>query len=236
MTDQTTADLAHWTEYLERDGGSVPCSRYGRNSIDCAPWAIACHLIYIEANGPGDLSDEDALNYYMGLVVNDHDDVEYLIREYGYVLPESLAYLVDKTLTRPNNEQTRRQTSDRPTHHPNQQPPTRHPRRLGTDGEEREEFDYIDWPAIEDGTDSASFFRYSGVTYDLGDFQTIHRDWGMMRDSSAPIDHPFLAWDGYISDSFFSGILIRYVPTATTNRSLSPPTTHNREQTRRTDQ
>jgi hypothetical protein len=25
---------------------------------------------------------------------------------------------------------------------------------------ERKEFDYLDWPAIEEGTDSAEFFRY----------------------------------------------------------------------------
>jgi hypothetical protein len=62
---------------------------------------------------------------------------------------------------------------------------------------EREEFAYLDWQAIDSGTDSASFFRYKGETYDLGEFS---RDFG-----------PFPTWDGYLSDSFFSGILVKYV-------------------------
>lgn len=63
---------------------------------------------------------------------------------------------------------------------------------------ERAEFDYLDWKAIEEGTDSASFFRYRGTLYDLSDFR-----------ESAPrgID----GWDAFQSDSFFSGIVIRYI-------------------------
>ena len=34
---------------------------------------------------------------------------------------------------------------------------------------ERLEFDYLDWPAIERGEDSASFVRYRGDLHDLGD-------------------------------------------------------------------
>ena len=66
--------------------------------------------------------------------------------------------------------------------------------------EEREEFDYLDWPAIERGEDSASFFRYKGDLYDLGEF---------MRWDGVPFS-PLAAWDGYQSDSFFSGTLVRY--------------------------
>jgi hypothetical protein len=66
---------------------------------------------------------------------------------------------------------------------------------------ERAEFDYLDWDAIDKGEDSASFIRYHGVTYDLGEFQTTH---GM------PEFSPRVAWDGYLSDSFFSGIVVRY--------------------------
>lgn len=61
--------------------------------------------------------------------------------------------------------------------------------------EERAEFDYLDWPAIEEGRDSASFFRYRGQLYDLGSF-TLNAPQG---------------WDGSMADSFFSGIVVRLV-------------------------
>ena len=34
---------------------------------------------------------------------------------------------------------------------------------------ERAEFDYLNWDAIDAGEDSASFFRFKGTTYDLGE-------------------------------------------------------------------
>ena len=64
--------------------------------------------------------------------------------------------------------------------------------------DEREEFDYLDWPAIESGNDSAQFFRYRGQVYDLGEFMTTS---GMDE-----LKH----WHGYASDSYFSGIVVRY--------------------------
>ena len=67
---------------------------------------------------------------------------------------------------------------------------------------ERAEFDYLNWSAIEAGEDSASFFRYKGDTYDLGEF---------MAWTYAPITPMQAAWDGYRSDTFFSGMLVRYV-------------------------
>ena len=67
---------------------------------------------------------------------------------------------------------------------------------------EREEFDYLYWPAIERGEDSASFFRYKGTTYDLGEFSTT---------SGLPAANALRGWDGYVSDSFFSGVVVRYV-------------------------
>jgi hypothetical protein len=60
--------------------------------------------------------------------------------------------------------------------------------------DERLEFDYLDWEALEDGRDSASFLRYKGELYDLGEF----------RSSIIP------GWDGYRPDSFFSGLVVRY--------------------------
>ncbi len=65
---------------------------------------------------------------------------------------------------------------------------------------ERAEFDYIDWAKVEAGEDSASFFRYQGTLYDLSEFQAAGRMFeGIGR-----------RWDGYQSDSFFSGLLVRY--------------------------
>lgn len=69
---------------------------------------------------------------------------------------------------------------------------------------ERAEFDYIDWQAIEDGRDSATFFRYKGVLYDLGEFH-------LGRVQMARSGSQFASWDGYMSDSFFSGLVIRLV-------------------------
>ena len=72
--------------------------------------------------------------------------------------------------------------------------------------EERQEFDYLDWPAIVAGNDTASFFRYRGNVYDLGEFSA---DYGITRGAGLP-DH-LVKWDGYLSDSFFSAIVVRYV-------------------------
>jgi hypothetical protein len=67
---------------------------------------------------------------------------------------------------------------------------------------ERKEFDYLNWDAIEQGSDSASFVRYLGELYDLGEF---------MNARGLPEFSPLVKWDGYREDSFFSGILVRYV-------------------------
>lgn len=60
---------------------------------------------------------------------------------------------------------------------------------------EREEFDYLDWEKIDNWEDSATFFRYKGRLYDLGEFV-------ITPESLKP-------WDGMAEDSAFSGILIR---------------------------
>ena len=70
-------------EYLEdwlcRDGDlNVPCSRYGRTTRECAPVAVAMLRIFEEANGEQD-EPSDALNEFMGYVVNDSPDPETLI-------------------------------------------------------------------------------------------------------------------------------------------------------------
>jgi hypothetical protein len=67
---------------------------------------------------------------------------------------------------------------------------------------EQEQFDYLNWPAIANGEDSAQFIRYKGELYDLGDFEGCNT---MLHHEMFP------GWDGYISDTFFSGILIKWV-------------------------
>jgi hypothetical protein len=70
--------------------------------------------------------------------------------------------------------------------------------------DERDEFNYICWPCIEEGKDSASFFRYKGQLYDLGEFTA---DIGILKGSSLP---DYLSnWDGYMSEHAFSAIVIR---------------------------
>lgn len=64
--------------------------------------------------------------------------------------------------------------------------------------QERAEFDYLS----EDELSERQFVRYGGNVYDLGDFERTNFH-------GAPPE--FLRWDGYQSDSFFSGILVRYV-------------------------
>ena len=65
---------------------------------------------------------------------------------------------------------------------------------------ERSEFDYLDWEAIERGEDSASFIRYRGELIDLGEFERWDN----------PASPTRQGWDGIRTDSFFSGLLVRY--------------------------
>ena len=68
------------------------------------------------------------------------------------------------------------------------------------DASEREEFDYIDWQAVDRGEDSASFVRYRGELYDLGDFTTL-------ADGASGLPSE---WHGVTADTFFSGTLVRF--------------------------
>jgi len=61
---------------------------------------------------------------------------------------------------------------------------------------EREEFDWM----TDDELDAESFFRYKDTVYALSEFMRIEKN--------APKE--FQGWAGYLSDSFFSGILVRY--------------------------
>jgi hypothetical protein len=69
--------------YLMAHGDSrVPCSRYGRWSSDCAP--VAWRVAYLVARESGEGITHERLDHAMGLVVNDHDDVSYLVNTYGH--------------------------------------------------------------------------------------------------------------------------------------------------------
>jgi hypothetical protein len=61
---------------------------------------------------------------------------------------------------------------------------------------ERKEFDYIK----DEDFDCHSFFRYKGQVYDLNEF---------MRTGPGEIHDA--GWQGYASDSYFSGTIIKYV-------------------------
>lgn len=78
-------DMLDW---LQRDGDlRVQCSRYGRFTSDTAPWAVACVLIGIDANGTRGMAPmTDALKYEMGLVVNDSDGPLELVLGHGECL------------------------------------------------------------------------------------------------------------------------------------------------------
>ena len=79
---------------------------------------------------------------------------------------------------------------------------------------ERSDFNYLNWLAIDEGSDSASFVRYRGELYYLGDFVRIIPRAGQIE----PIGftHPvednsrLAAFDGIRTDSFFSAIVIRW--------------------------
>jgi hypothetical protein len=59
----------------------------------------------------------------------------------------------------------------------------------------RADFDYIDWEAVDGGTDSATFVQYRSTWYDLGEFTVTN----------------IPGWDGIATDTFFSGTVIRIV-------------------------
>lgn len=73
---------------------------------------------------------------------------------------------------------------------------------------EQVEFDYMKTDAAkEDGR----FFRYKGAVYDLGEFVRIVPKGGT-GGGFALYDHSgdLAGWDGICTDSYFSGIVVRY--------------------------
>jgi len=66
---------------------------------------------------------------------------------------------------------------------------------------ERTEFDYLDWPAIDAGRDSATFVRHQGQLYDLGCF---------MRSTDPAVTR--LGWHGRHDDTYFSAVVVHIDP------------------------
>ena len=62
-------------------------------------------------------------------------------------------------------------------------------------GDQRKEFDWLS----DEEFDEAEFVKYKGIYYALSEF--------MRCDNAA---YPLSNWQGYYSDSYFSGILIKY--------------------------
>jgi hypothetical protein len=61
---------------------------------------------------------------------------------------------------------------------------------------EQAEFNYVSDPQYA----TQRFFRYRGWTYDVQEFMSTHDMGSTLR-----------GWDGYSSDSYFSGILVKLV-------------------------
>lgn len=64
---------------------------------------------------------------------------------------------------------------------------------------ERKEFDYVD------DIDMHDFIRYRGAVIDPGEFMAISGTM-LLHDDMAPLAD----WQGYQSDTYFSGLVIRY--------------------------
>jgi hypothetical protein len=60
--------------------------------------------------------------------------------------------------------------------------------------EEKKDYNWMDQEELE----TSNFFRYRGSVYSIQDF---------MRIENGPDE--FNGWDGYLSDTFFSGVLIK---------------------------
>lgn len=66
---------------------------------------------------------------------------------------------------------------------------------------EREAFDYLDFSEHGDGL-THDFARYKGEVYDLSEFT-------VWDNPNSPLTGT--GWDGMMSDTFFSGVLVKYV-------------------------
>lgn len=73
--------------------------------------------------------------------------------------------------------------------------------------DERQEFDWMS----EDELDSSEFFRYDGNVYNLGEFMTVPTGlFPPLVQTDEEGEKTTTHWDGYASDSFFSGVVVRF--------------------------
>lgn len=79
-SDAEARDDVEALAYLQHDGGAVPCSRYG-DAGACASVALVAARIAAEANG--EPVTFRALDYMMGLAVNDSDDLADLLADHA---------------------------------------------------------------------------------------------------------------------------------------------------------
>ena len=74
---------------------------------------------------------------------------------------------------------------------------------------ERQEFDYIE--DIDNSDCCASFVRYKGHVYDLGEFvRLVERSKQVGFEHGCEHGSPLLKWHGIMTESYFSGLLVRY--------------------------
>lgn len=74
--------LTHDEDGIDTGGLYVPGSPYGRTSEDVAP--VAYRMAYLLARESGEPMSWESLDHCMSLVVNDYDEVPYIIRTYGH--------------------------------------------------------------------------------------------------------------------------------------------------------
>lgn len=97
--------LQQWHDWLTTDRTTgepsghldAPGSRYGSTSDDCAWWAIAVECVYAESNGLPD-EPEESMDFAMGLVVNDSSEVETMLRDRWFAVPDALKEKVELDL------------------------------------------------------------------------------------------------------------------------------------------
>lgn len=85
-TDQATGDPSGHIE--------TPTSRYGTTAEDVAWWSVAAQCIYVESSGEPD-NPEELATFMMGLAVNGHEDIEYMVIEHWQDIPTALQELLD---------------------------------------------------------------------------------------------------------------------------------------------
>lgn len=87
ITEEKAIDFL--TEYGETSHLRVPCSRWGTTTAECAP--VAYRLALAMADATGEPITYEGLDSDMSLVVNDHDDVGYVLLSYGNAEDQELA-------------------------------------------------------------------------------------------------------------------------------------------------